>query len=52
MIKKHKATENEKRRDREAKIYRYLISGYGQRDAELLADAELELEEGKRLKTE
>jgi hypothetical protein len=52
MIKKHKATENEKRRDKEAKVYKYMMNGFSQRDAELLADAELSLEDGEKLKTE
>jgi hypothetical protein len=51
MIKKHKATENEKRRDKEAKVYRYMADGYSQHDAELLAQAEIELEDGEKLDT-
>jgi len=51
VTKKHKATENEKRRDKEAKIYKYMAWGYSRNDAESMADAELELEDGTKLKT-
>ena len=45
MIKKHTATESDRRRDKEAKIYRYMAQGYSQYDAELMAQAEIEIEE-------
>jgi hypothetical protein len=51
MIKKIKATERDRLRDKAAKTEKYMLMGYERHDAELLADAEMDFEDGGKLNT-
>lgn len=52
MIKKQKASERDKLRDKDAKTEKYMLQGFSRYDAELLAAAEMDFEDGGKLNTE
>ena len=48
---KVKQSQRDILRDKAAKVDRYLMDGYSAHDAELMAEAEMELEAGDKLDT-
>jgi hypothetical protein len=51
MTPKAKQSQRDSLRDKAAKVDRYLMDGYSAHDAELMAEAEMELESGGKLDT-
>ena len=51
MTSKSKQSQRDILRDKAAKVDRYLMDGYSAHDAELMAEAEMALEDGDKLDT-